>query len=264
MGVPQENVTPDSKFFGLFVGRSSSGKSCAAASFPKPLKNYDADLRKGFVGAKFLNKKGNNWEPWPPRRTSIQDIEKEMTSLENLYFMAKQRPYETIQLTSINSVMRLAINDGRKLVHAGREKGGVQLTGPGDFNFAYQAVYNLFDFLKMLPCHVIIECQVQPRWVKDDKKKEDGTLLEYQENVQEGETLSGLPPNLGETVLGMFDEVYRFSKNDDGTKHYVEFYGNIARSIYDLPKGKIEITNQEFYPLWKGLVDKAMAKESKP
>ncbi len=256
MGVPQDQVTPDSKFFGLFVGRSSSGKSCAAASFPKPLKNYDADLRKGFLGAKFLNKKGNSWEPWPPRQTTIAMIEKEMTSLENLYFMAKQRPFETIQLTSINSVMRLAINDGRKLVHAGREKGGVQLTGPGDFNFAYQAIYNLFDFLKMLPCHVIIECQVQPRWVKDDKEDKDGKLLEYQENVQEGETLSGLPPNLGETVLGMFDEVYRFSKNDDGSKHY----GNIARSVYDLPRGKTEITNQEFYPLWKSLVDKAMVK----
>jgi len=255
-----DQVTPDSKFFGLFIGRSSGGKSVAAASFPKPLKNYDADLRKGFLGAKFLEKKGNDWKPWPPRQTTIEMIEKEMTSLENLYFVAKQRPYETIELSSIGSLLRIAINDGRRLISAGREKGGVQLTGPGDYNFAYQAIYNLFDFLKMLPCHVIIEAQVQDKWGKDDKKDRAGNLLEYQENIVVGEMLAGVPPNLGESVLGMFDEVYRFSKNDDGTKHYVEFHGNIARSVYDLPRNKVDITNKEFYPVWKDLVAKAILK----
>ena len=51
------NLTPESRFMGLFIGPSGCGKTVAECSFPGPIKVLDFDGRiRGILGAAWLDK----------------------------------------------------------------------------------------------------------------------------------------------------------------------------------------------------------------
>lgn len=81
----------DQRFIGMFIGRSGSGKTVAACSFPKPIEVEDFDGRIG--GAQIeINGKQVDWLPlkdvnynyYPPRKEGmVQELNDHLEQLNN-------------------------------------------------------------------------------------------------------------------------------------------------------------------------------------
>lgn len=245
-----DQITPDGRFFGMFVSRSSAGKSCAAASFPDPKLVIDTDLRKGIIASKEwgIDLKRTEMKFFPPMSTSWKEIEKLMGDIWGM-FQAKQRPYETIIVDSITTLIRIFMTDSVEK----RGKGGeFTLSSPIDYKFESQVTLQIFDYLRSMPCNVIINGHLVNVWGKDPATKD----LEYQPDVVIGEELS-IRHKLGENLLIYFDEVYKFSKNLQGDKHFVEFRSQVARTAHSkMPRGINDITGKNFYKYWQECIAK--------
>ena len=226
------DVKFDKKFFQeCSLGVPQTVKSVAEYSFPKPMESLDSDLRKGWLNCtEWLNMQGVKILPFTPRKASYEDYIKELNQLEAL-FESGQRPYETILLDALGSFCRILSGDARELM-SGMVKGKLRLSGPPDFKYVTQAVFDVFDYFKTVPCNVIVSAHIQPRWGKPVKLDNQGKEVEYVEEAVIGSSLAGVSHNLGESILGYFDEVYEFSKSDDGSRHYVQFYSDyLARTV---------------------------------
>lgn len=249
-----EDVKPDTtRFFGMFLSRSSGGKSTAAFSFPKPILVLDSDLRKGFLGSKFLDLSQITIEPLPPLTTTWASVEKKLDSIWSL-FQAGQRPYNTIIIDSITTFVRLFMTESTEVSKS--QKLGFKLSGPKDYMFESQVTLQIFDYLRSMPCNVIINGHLVNVWGKDPNAKDkDGNVLEYQPDIIIGKELS-IRHKLGENLLIYFDEVYEFEKSEDGKKHTVRFRSSVGRTVYDFPNGQVDITGKRFYDYWLSEVQK--------
>lgn len=249
-------IKPDGRFFGMFVSRSSGGKSCAAASFPDPKLIIDTDLRKGIRRAVDwgVDLTKTEIKSFPPMTTTWKDIEKEMASIWGM-FAAKQRPYETIIVDSLTTLLRIFMTDSIEM--RGGKNAEFTLSHPTDYRFESQVCLQIFDYLRSMPCNVIISAHLVNKWGKDPNAKEGA---EYLPDVIVGEDLS-IRHALGENLLLYFDECYKFTKSVSGERHFVEFRSSIARTIYKMPTGPQDITDKNFYELWKTLVNKSELQE---
>ncbi len=257
------DAKPDSRLFALFVSRSGGGKSCAAMSClreGKQGKVFDFDLRKGYLGMKETLPL-DRWviEQYPPLTSYMIGIEKELESLNSM-FKQRQWPFDTLLFDSGGSMARILLTDSLEY-SKGNTKGQTRLSGPVDYNYQSQALLQIFDYLRSLPCNIIVTCHLTPRWVPGKERDKEGHLIEYQDKIQDGEELT-ITKKLGETVMGYFDEVYKFSCNEDRSRFYVEFYTDVARSVYKMPRGKQDITGKNFYQYWLGLVGQKEEKAS--
>lgn len=261
--IQADQVKPDTqRFFGLFVSRSAGGKSCAAMSFKREGqagKVLDFDLRKGYVGQSYLPLKGWTIKQFPPLISYMIDVEKELESAVGM-FKAGQWPYDCICIASLGPMARILLTDSLEYTK-GNTKGKTRLSGPPDYNYQSQALLQIFDYLRSLPCHVIVECMLARRYGPGSKKDRDGNLIEYQDQEIIGEELAGITNKLSEIIPGYFDEIYKFSRSDDGSKFYVEFYTDVARTIFKFPRGKQDITGKNFYQYWLELVKKSQGEE---
>jgi hypothetical protein len=244
----------EERIFAIFAGRSGSGKSVAAASLPKPFQEMDFDLRaNGIVNAVkqgWLNPDGIDIKSFDPLKGYIQIQE----YLNLLYVKIGARCFDlkSVEVASLYSLCRLleltALNSNDKaLGHV--NLAGLEMTGYGDFRFEKQAMCKILDHLRVFPCNVVLSTWICDKWGKKPGAKPADA------NTVVGETLN-ITANLAEAILGMFNDVYRFSKEieNDTEQFYVEFSTDFAKNSFGIPPGRFNITKKPFWDFFQNLV----------
>ena len=241
--------------FALFVGRSGSGKSAAAASWltdksEKKFLEMDFDLRgegildyadTGIIDSsrieikEFLPQGG-----WIPIQTYLELLKSQ--TITGMF------PYETMGVGSLTGMTRIYIILSHTLQES-RTIGGLRLSGPADYNFEANATHQTFDYLRGFPCNLICTAHIVDKWGKSTGAGD------YAPASVIGEKLS-IRDNLGENVQTYFNNVWRFSKDiiNGELKFFVEFSTSLAKNTYGLPPGKFDITNKNFKKEFENLV----------
>lgn len=244
---------PQFKLFAMFIGRSGSGKSAAAASMPKPFEELDFDLRangiRNCIDQGWLNPEGISFKQFDPFGGYLQ-IEQYL-NLKYTLFKSRQFNQASIDVGSLYSMLRLLeLTSLNNPVGANQLNiSGLSMTGPADYKFESQAACKIMDFLRVLPCHITVAGHIVERYGKPPGADK------YAPSIPIGEKLT-ITANLGESILAMFNDVYRFEKVIAGAeeKFYVEFSTDVAKNSFGIPPGKFDITRKEFWPYFVELV----------
>ena len=244
-----KNIKPEARFFGLFLGRSGSGKTAAGLSFPRPLKVYDLDGRvRG--GAQSWIDPDFDYEYYPPKDKDMVFKQLDNAMATDLILARSGKfPYKTLILDSLTWAATDFLLDAIPLAHAdnkGKMMGSLQIAGPSEYSFQSTAIWQMIAFLKTLPVqNVIVTAHIVNRWGK--RKKADGTIVDpYGPNEIIGEQLF-LTDKLAEAVPSSFDHIFRFEKSDDGRQFWFEAHGELPRSAFNLPFGRIDVSSKSFY-----------------
>jgi hypothetical protein len=277
-----DNLSPDGKFMGLFIGASGTGKKGAVGSFPRPILFLDADGRiRGLQGCTWLDLKGmGDVETFPPKNKpgeyTYQKVNDKLENLQGLVNIASC-PYKTLYLGSITGLAFAFLQDANILTHMqgkGMKLGPLSMTGPQDYKFESSGIKQMLSFLRFLKDHptgipnIIIGAHLIPKWGKpgmedgniENQADQDSTLsyvdkigekFKYIDNIVVGEKLS-LTDKLAADVPIYFDHIFKFEKEmvlgQDQPQHFVQFRSEIARTSYaKLPNGRVNITGKPFY-----------------
>ena len=253
--------TPESRFVGLFIGRSKGGKSTAAYSFPKPMKILDLDGRiRGGLSNPWIDPKGIDYETYPPRApvATYIKLDKDLDTLlqaQNMANFGGMTPYKTLVLDSITFEAISLLADANKLTEKGKMIGQFKMVGPAEYGFQSQVIWNTMSFLKSLQIpNIIVTAHLVNKFGKPP-----GDKNEYAENVIVGEQLA-LTDKLAEAIPAVFDHIYRFSKNENGqrSQFWVKTDGEMESSAFiGLPREE-DITGKDFYKWMMGKVQKPL------
>lgn len=255
-----EDLVPEGIFRGLFVGKSGSGKTGAACTFPGITENWDFDGRiRGLLGCPWVDRKNVVYEVFPPKEPGM--ILRLMNKIDMMQTMAVagKLAINNLVLDSLTSETFAMLCQAKPLTIAektvdtkGKRVAGIRMTSPAEYLFSSDTTYNLLASLRSIPgLNLIVTAHLIDRW---DKLEDD----EYGESVVVGEKLS-ITDKLAENVPAYFDHIFRFSKRtiNGDDKHSVRFRGDIARTTFiDLPKGDIDITGKNFYNTMMGYIKK--------
>lgn len=269
------DLETSTQFIGLFAGRSGRGKSGALASFASEgeLKIWDLDKRaKGILGL------GDVIKPEWRKRIDVdqsidstkgfEDLDK---ALEIMLIKQKsnQSSVRTIAIESFATMVKMLLNDSRRLrgkegQFKGRARGEVKFWHPDDYNYVSMAVQQIcYSAFLQMRCNVILSGWIVDRY----GHKEGGDDYAPAEVI--GQKMLG-PSNLGEEILGYFDEVYLFDKEETGMstdplRFTVQFQTDLAKTSKPALRklGKVDITNIPFYPFYKLLCQGMSTEEAK-
>lgn len=246
-----ESIQPDTRSFNLFIGRSGSGKSAAAYSYPKAMRVEDLDGRiRG--GLTYWNeRKGIEYEYYPPRdqKSVFERLNKNLEAMEVL-IKTGQKELETYVFDSLTWASTDFLLDAIPLTHEsgkGKSMGGLNIAGPSDYSFQSTAIWQVIAYLKTLPIkHVIVTAHITNRWGK--RKNANGEIIDpYGPNEVIGEQLF-LTDKLAEAVPSSFDNIFYFEKDSSGRRFYFSAYGELARTAYiGLTPGRHDITETSFF-----------------
>lgn len=254
-----DDYKPAKKFFGLFAGQSGSGKSAAASSFPEPYHELDTDERfAGIYGAvknglvkntKITFEQFQRFGGWEPIDKALQQLVIHRIQASN---NSRAFPYNTIGLGSVTSLVRSLGNMARRELK-GQVVGTLRLPAPGDIRVENMGVHTVLDYLKDMPCNVIVTAHIIERWGKPPIREEADN---YKPNIIIGEKLN-LNDNLSSSILSEFDNVFRFERKIISNKecYFVEFCTDFAKNSYGIPPGEFDITNIEFFPWFQRLLE---------
>lgn len=242
------NLSAETRFMGLFVGPTKSGKTVAACSFPGPIKVLDFDGRiRGILGAPWIKKDQIEYDYYPPRvglneQPTYQKINQDLEALLVMCKTGKNR-FKTLILDSLTSQTFALLCDAVALTK-GKMIGSQKMAGPEDYGFEATGTYNIMAFLRSLPIpNIIVSAHVIDRYGKADPNDP------YSERIVIGEKLS-LRDKIGENIGIYFDHTFRFDKemNRDKEKFTVQFRSEIASTSYAaLPGGKVDVSGKDFY-----------------
>jgi len=235
-----KELRPSENWRILFVGRSGSGKSRAAASFPGPRYCYDLDGRIGSLRGIDID-----YDQFKEEFGFIA-IDKKMEEHRNLA-KANKYPYKTTLYSSVTSTMKYLLLDSIKLIGEDQEKEGkgqmigrLRIPGPRHYLFVSEAMSQIFDNgLHYFPGNVIVEAHV---------------VNAYNSSGEVNGTRILATDKLSEYIPTKFDEVWEFSKVESSVetvspRYWVSFDGNLARTTREPLRNlrKMEITNANFY-----------------
>lgn len=269
-----EQLTPESRFFALFVGPKHSGKTVAACSIRSgaetdnpgrvSVEDFDGRIR-GILGAPWINKKNLSYDFYPPKLKGM--VEKIETKFQGWLVAAEQgQPIpETEIIDSITAECLAMIQQSLPITHAkdqsgkskGKTLGGIFMPGPEDYGMEASATYSIMAFLRSIPIkNVIVTAHTIDRFGKSDPDDP------YSESIVVGEKLS-IRDKIGENIKIYFDHIFRFDRRVafGEEKFYVKFRSDLACTSYAaLPSGEIDITGKDFYrevliPYLKGEVN---------
>lgn len=257
------DLSSESRFVGLFVGRSGSGKTVAECSFPKPIDVLDFDGRiRGLLGAPWIDRAGINYEFYLPKEEGL--VDKLNKKLEGYQLAAKvgQPLPETLVLDSLTSECFAMVQQALGLTHSvgdkntrkvGKYLGTVAMPGPEDYGLEAQATYDILAFMRSVPIkNIIVSAHIVEKYGKLDPDNP------YADSVPIGEKLS-VRDKIGENIQIYFDHIFRFDRRELNGKiyHYVKFRSDIARTSYNqLPDGEIDLTGKNFYDVLMKYVKK--------
>lgn len=252
-------LTEESRFFGLFIGKSGHGKKGAAASFPGPIYYFDFDGRiGGLLGCPWVDRKQITYDYFPPRQMGgVSVFEKVNSTCESMLISSKNNTlaYKTIIVGSLTGFTQSLVQDSLSLTHQiasqqkpqkGKFLGKLPMPGPEDYGFEANGVYAFLAFLRSMPVNVIVMAHIVDRYGRLETADENP----YSDPVKIGEKLS-LRDKISENNQIWFNHVFRFEKKDinNRTRFYVKFRSDIARTSFSkLPDGEIEIPSTPFYP----------------
>lgn len=220
----------------LFVGANGRGKTCAAATFPGPIKFYDFDGRMQPVKYMFPEK----------------DIEYETYDARNYHVFAGEFnsltdhcPWKTIVIDSVTSLSMTLILYQLRLRASGRKvSGGIDVTGWDEINGETVSISQILNTCLCLPCHVIFTAHPVARTqILDGKSVQSQTLVSY------GNKINSILP-------GRFNEIYWFKfepsiDTSKAAKRLVYTVGSeeeFAKTALPLPS-VIDITNKSLYDI---------------
>lgn len=252
------DLEPEGIFRGLFVGKSGSGKTGAACSFPGITEVWDFDGRiRGLLGCPWVDRKNVIYENFPPKESGM--VQRLMNKIDVMQSMAltKTLTTNTLVVDSLTSETFAFICQAKPLIAAermadnkGKRIAGYRMTGPAEYAFSSDMTYNLMASLRSIPgLNLIFTAHLVDRW---DKEEGD----EYGESVVVGEKLS-ITDKLAENVPAYFDHIFRFEKRTINgiDKHSVKFRGDIARTVFtELPSGITDLTGKNFYNTMMAMV----------
>lgn len=250
---------PDSRFMGLFVGRSGSGKTCQEISFPRPIRYFDFDGRiRGGLAAKWLGDfKDIDYDYYPPKgiqmgSQKIPTFTKLNNDLEALQVMCAtgQNRYKTVVLASLTASCFALIQEAIPLTHGkdsqgkGKFIGNVPMVGPEDYGYEAINTYNILAFLRSLPIqNIIVSAHIVDRYGKAPGSDQ------YSESVKIGSKLS-LRDKISENTLIYFDHIFEFEKEEYGNaqyRHMVTTKSDLARTSFTGLDTKMDITGKSLY-----------------
>lgn len=266
-----ENLTPDSRFFALFIGPKHSGKTVAACSVRSgsdtdnpgyvSVEDFDGRIR-GILGAPWINKKNISYDFYPPKMPDlVGKIEAKFQGFMAAANMNQHIP-ETEIIDSVTAECLAMIQQALPVTHAkgsdgkqkGKTLGGIWMPGPEDYGMEASATYSIMAFLRSIPIrNVIVTAHTVDRFGKANPDDP------YSESIVVGEKLS-IRDKIGENIKIYFDHIFRFDRRIVGSEEhfYVKFRSDLACTSYAaLPAGEIDITGKDFYrevliPLLKG------------
>lgn len=246
------DLTPDSRFVGLFVGPSGDGKKSAACSWPGPTLYFDLDLRiRGLLGSPWVNREKITYNSYPPK-ASITLFERLNKDFEQLYneCIAGVCKYKTVVIGSITGTAGGLLQDSLKIVDGTREisrkLGPLKVAAMENFRFVNNGTLSVMSFLQSIPLNVIVLGHTVPLWEPVDANDP------YSENKIVGHKLS-LSDTLGAVIPGKFDNVWKFERKITGAgaavkvNFGVEFRGQFARTTYQNLPDRMDITKENFY-----------------
>jgi|SRR6187399_1441471 len=250
----------ETKFMGLFMGPTKSGKKTAIASFPKPIYIFDLDGRvDGIAGSKHVSTKDIFFDYYPPdeSKTTVEKITNQLKMF--IQQAAKgQLEYKTIAFCSFTGLTRNFIFDGVRITHEmdknnkvlrGNYAEKLALAGPEDYKYEATATSQVMAFLRALPCHVIISAHVVPIWKKP--KKPNGDVDQFAESIKDGERVH-LRDKIASDILIYFNHTFSFKKvmlGQDKIRYKVRFRGeNEGTTFPELPEGEVDITDTMLFP----------------
>lgn len=248
-----ELLTPESRFVGLFVGPSGSGKKAAACSFPHPIKYYDFDGRiRGLLGCPWVERKGIDYTYYPPKlagANATSTYQRLNDDFDGLLTSSQvgQCNIQTIVIASLTGLIFSLLCDSVPLTHKdgkGKKLGTMAMPGPEDYGFQANGAYQVMAFLRSIPIpNIIITAHIVDRYGKADPSDS------YSERVVVGEKLS-ITDKVGENIKKDFDHIFRFDKDMMGGRERftAQFRSDLARTSYSsLPDGLVDITKKDFY-----------------
>lgn len=266
-----DKLTTEGSFMGMFIGKSGDGKTCAAASFPRPILFLDFDSRiRGILGASWIDREGlGDVEFFPPKskKQVYVQINEILDGVMDKCNSATNR-YKTIVVGSMTSLTFGLLMDAIPLTHTaesghkkGKTVGTLPMAGPEDYGFEATGSYSFLAYLRALMSHpngpknIIVDAHIVDRWGKPVNER--GVKDTYAESIIIGEKLS-LRDKISENIQIYFDHVFRFSRQDygDSVKHFVQFRTDLARTAYAaLPDGKVDITGKDFYKTMRSYIE---------
>src|SRR5271165_5304704 len=231
------DLSPDSRFFGLFVGPTKSGKTVAAASFPAPVEIWDFDGRiRGLLGAPWIDRSQIRYESFPPEEVDMVIRFDKFLDTMLIKSRTNQPLPKTLIVDSMTSYCAAMIMQALPITHVagskgsnkGRMLGPLQMAGIEDYGFESQAATNLVTFLRSIPIpNIIVSAHVVPKYAKEDPSKE------YSPTIEKGERLS-LRDKIAANIGIYFDHCFRFDKDMfQGKERYQVCYrGELASTSY--------------------------------
>jgi len=258
------SLTPESRFIALFVGSKHSGKTVAAASFPKPAEFLDFDQRiRGILGAEWIERDKIYYETFPPKEQGM--IARFNKHLETMIALAsaRQLPQQTEVLDSLTSMNHAMISQAMSFTHkpsgskdgpkSGKYIGPLAMSGPEDYGFEAQATYDTLSYLRSVPIpNVIVTAHIIDRYGKLDPDNA------FSESVIIGQKLS-LRDKIAANIGIYFDHIFKFDRRMENgiEKFYVRFRDSIACTSYSqLDEREHDITGKNFYEYMMGLIRK--------
>lgn len=255
-----ESIQPDSRSLSLLIGRSGSGKTAAALSFPHPIDVLDLDGRiRGGLACPWIVRKDIYYDYYPSKPskgTTFEAINKRLDAIQAMA-LQQQYAYKTLLVDSATWFCNDMILDALPMTHTARTGGGesgrtlgtLNMAGPSDYGFQSTATLQLLAFLKSLPIpHIVVTAHIVNRWGR--RKNEEGKVIDpYGPTEIVGEQLA-LTDKIAETLPSMFDNVFRFEKQDTGSKlkFFFSAHGELERTAFpNLPYGNFDITDKDFY-----------------
>src|SRR6266853_851409 len=250
------DLSPEQRFVGLFIGRSGSGKTVAACSFPGPVEVLDFDGRiRGILGATWLSREAISYEFYLPKELGLVDkLNKKLDGYQMAARVGQPLP-RTLILDSLTSECFAMVQQALGLTHTlgdrnikkvGKYLGQVAMAGPEDYGFEAQATYDIIAFLRSIPIQkIIVSAHIVEKYGKIDPDNP------YADSVPIGEKLS-VRDKIGENIQIYFDHIFRFDRRELNGRinFFVKFRSDIARTSYnELPDGEIDVSGKSFHEM---------------
>jgi hypothetical protein len=222
--IQAKDIKPAEFFRVLFVGKSGSGKSTAAVTFPAKKFMIDLDRRgRSVAGTEDLT----IFQPGP------RDGWTEISPILDKAINYKEYPFQTTIVSSVTSALKIFTQDSLNFIKSNKDIkddpeaasgamkfGTLLIPGLRNYGFRAKCMDNLFTHtILQLPNNIIIEAHMI------DTFNDDGAKI--------GESILA-PDKFAQALPGYFDEIWYFETVDVSAtvrKHYCWFNGHsIART----------------------------------
>lgn len=259
------DYSPTKELTALFIGRSGSGKSFAMASFPKPLYDFEVDLRfdgiySGITAGLIADSDKIEFDNYPCSPKGFIKFNEKLEEFNKYNLSGQGIPFKTLLVNSVTSFAKLAVSFSHK-EQGGKKLGTFRVSGPPDYAFESSATLQLISLILANRCNIIFSAHIIDKYGKPELQVDDrgNPLNAFVPAEIIGEKLA-IRDNLGENVLLYFSNVFRFDRFLSKKMVYtVEFATDIAKNAFNLPPGKFDITDKPFYPFFLEAVEAAKA-----